>query len=103
MKRPNRQNTAKATCARLPVQSETSHPEPSAPLIRDAVVQAAIQAGEGDLVAYLRRQADKHPSAFLTLLGKVLPTQVTGIDGEVIKTRIIFEIVDPERRQTSEN
>ncbi len=69
--------------------------ELSAPLLRDAVVQAAIRAGDGDLVEYLRRQAEKHPSAFLTLLGKVLPMQLTGTDGELVKTRIAFEIVDP--------
>lgn len=69
--------------------------ETSVPLIRDAVVQAAIRAGGGDLTAYLARQAEKHPSAFLTLLGKVLAMQVTGIDGNVVKTRIVFEIVDP--------
>ncbi len=69
--------------------------ELSAPLLRDAVVQAAIRAGDGDLVEYLRRQAEKHPSAFLTLLGKVLPMQLTGTDGELVKTRIVFEIVDP--------
>ncbi len=70
---------------------------PHTPLIRDAIVQAAIEAGEGSMVAYLRQQAEKHPSAFLTLLGKVLPMQVTGVDGEVIKTRIEFSIVDPKR------
>lgn len=71
--------------------------KPGTPLIRDAIVQAAIEAGDGDMVAYLRQQAEKHPSAFLTLLGKVLPMQVTGVDGEVIKTRIEFSIVDPKR------
>lgn len=71
--------------------------KPDTPLIRDAIVQAAIDAGNGDMVNYLRQQAEKHPSAFLTLLGKVLPLQVTGVDGEVIKTRIEFSIVDPKQ------
>jgi hypothetical protein len=30
---------------------------------------------------YLARQANENPSAFMTLLGKVLPTQVTGHEG----------------------
>lgn len=77
------------------VQVPATAEELSAPLLRDAVVQAAIRAGDGDLVEYLRRQAVKHPSAFLTLLGKVLPMQLTGTDGELVKTRIVFEIVDP--------
>ncbi len=93
MRPPKHENAVQAP--RVHFESGSVGTEPSAPLIRDAVVQAAIQAGEGDMVAYLRRQADKHPSAFLTLLGKVLPMQVTGVDGEVIKTRIVFEIVDP--------
>ena len=67
------------------------------PLIRDAIVQAAMEAGEGSLVDYLSKQAIKHPSAFLTLLGKVLPMQLTGVDGQVIKTRIEFAIVDPKQ------
>ncbi|MCR9139470.1 MAG: hypothetical protein NXI27_25945 [Alphaproteobacteria bacterium] len=67
------------------------------PLIRDAIIQAAIEAGDGSLIDYLRRRAATHPSAFLTLLGKVLPLQVTGVDGDVIKTRIEFSIVDPKR------
>lgn len=77
-----------------PLQSPA---KPMTPLIRDAIVQAAIEAGDGDMVSYLKEQAKKHPSAFLTLLGKVLPMQVTGVDGEVIKTRIEFSIVDPKQ------
>lgn len=71
--------------------------KPRTPLIRDAIIQAAIEAGDGSLVDYLRQQAETHPSAFLTLLGKVLPLQVTGVDGDVVKTRIEFSIVDPKR------
>lgn len=34
---------------------------------------------------YLQRQADANPAAFMTLIGKVLPLQVTGAnDGPVI-------------------
>lgn len=77
------------------VQLPATAEELSAPLLRDAVVQAAIRAGDGDLIEFLRRQAVEHPSAFLTLLGKVLPMQLTGTDGELVKTRIVFEIVDP--------
>jgi len=32
-------------------------------------------------VKYLQRQADESPAAFLTLVGKVLPLQVTGEGG----------------------
>ena len=39
------------------------------------VIQALDQAGGVD---YLAAQAEKNPAAFMALLGKVLPMQVTG-------------------------
>ncbi|WP_423066158.1 hypothetical protein [Devosia sp. CN2-171] len=47
-------------------------------VLKDAILQAATEAGDGDLVAYLKRQAGENPVAFMTLLGKVLPLQVEG-------------------------
>jgi hypothetical protein len=42
-------------------------------------LEAAEQAGgEGGLVAYLVRQATINPTAFLALLGRVLPLQIAG-------------------------
>lgn len=46
-----------------------------------AILKAATDAGDGDLSAYLKKQATETPSAFLSLLGKVLPTQLTGDGG----------------------
>ena len=48
-------------------------------LLKDAILLAAEEAGgkEG-LVGYLRTQATMNPGPFMTLLGKVLPTQVVG-------------------------
>ena len=48
-------------------------------LLRDAIIQAAEEAGgkEG-IVGYLTQQAKKHPAAFLALIGRVLPLQVQG-------------------------
>ncbi len=66
------------------------------PIIRDAVIQAAIEAGEGDMVAYLKRQAETHPSAFLTLLGKVLPMQLTGGKGEPVNLEFSVRFVAGE-------
>ena len=37
--------------------------------------------GEGGGVAYLARQADENPAAFMALLGKVLPLQVASDGG----------------------
>ena len=45
--------------------------------VKDMVIQALDQAGGVD---YLAAQAEKNPAAFMALLGKVLPMQVTGGD-----------------------
>ncbi|KTS10264.1 hypothetical protein SB2_06870 [Methylobacterium radiotolerans] len=48
-------------------------------LLKDAILQAAEAAGgEAGLVGYLTIQATENPAGFMTLLGKVLPMQVTG-------------------------
>lgn len=51
-------------------------------LLKDAILEAAERAGgklgkEG-MVSYLEYQAGENPAAFMTLMGKVLPLQVTG-------------------------
>lgn len=51
-------------------------------LLKDALLQAATEAGGKDgLVGYLRTQAIKNPGPFMQQLGKVLPLQITGADG----------------------
>lgn len=50
-------------------------------LLKDAILKAAADAGNGDMAAYLADQAVKNPGPFMGLLGKVLPMQVTGEDG----------------------
>jgi hypothetical protein len=63
-------------------------------LIKDAIIKAAANAGDGDMAAYLTKQAKENPGPFMALLGKVLPMQVTGIDGGPVQiTRI--ELVAP--------
>lgn len=56
-------------------------------LLKDAILKAAENAGgkEG-MVGYLTTQAIVNPGPFMSLLGKVLPTQVTGEGGDPIKT-----------------
>lgn len=59
-------------------------PNKTTTALREAILQAAELAGDklpGDrdgLVKYLMAQAIANPQAFLSLLGKVLPTQVDG-------------------------
>ena len=53
-------------------------PNKTTALLRDAILKAVTDAGDGDLSAYLLQQANGNPTAFLALLGKVLPMQVGG-------------------------
>lgn len=47
--------------------------------VKDMILTALANVGG---VTYLERQAKESPTAFLTLVGKVLPLQVTGNDGK---------------------
>jgi hypothetical protein len=58
--------------------------------VRDMVLRALNKAGGTD---YLVRQAEANPGAFLTLVGKVLPTTLTGDANEPV--RHIFEWAKP--------
>lgn len=44
-----------------------------------AMILAALDTVGSD--KYLARQANKNPAAFLSLIGRLLPTQMTGKDG----------------------
>lgn len=50
-------------------------------LLKDAILKAVADAGDGDMAVYLRQQAIENPGPFMALLGKVLPMQVTGEGG----------------------
>lgn len=54
-------------------------------LLKDEILQAASDAHPGGRIGYLTEQAQENPTAFLTLLGKVLPHQVEGTseDGSI--------------------
>lgn len=47
-------------------------------LLKDAILKAATDAGDGDMAEYLKQQALANPGPFMSLLGKVLPMQVVG-------------------------
>ena len=69
-------------------------PNRTTALLKDAILQAAEQAGgEGGVVGYLTTQAAGNPGPFMALLGKVLPLQLQG-DAEnpllaIIERRIV--------------
>ena len=52
--------------------------------LREAVFEA-LKNQEGGAVGYLSRQAVEEPRAFMALLGKLLPTQITGEDGDPVR------------------
>jgi len=52
--------------------------------LKEAILEAAKRAGDGDMVSYLSVQARVNPGPFMSLLGKVLPMQVTGEDGGAV-------------------
>lgn len=62
--------------------------------LKRAILEAAEAAGgEGGTAGYLTRQADENPSAFMSLLGKVLPTTIAGDDENPIRHIIERRIV----------
>jgi hypothetical protein len=70
-------------------------PNKSTAAIKDMITQALDKAGGVD---YLVRQANENPGPFLTLVGKVLPMQVTGDpDNPIAIMRV--ELVAPEMKQ----
>ena len=67
-------------------------------LLKDAILMAATEAGGGDLVAYLTKQAKDNPGQFMALLGKALPLQLTGADGsEGLPSTIVIHVVEAVR------
>lgn len=61
-------------------------PNKTTALLKDAILKAADQAGGKDgLIGYLTVQAQSNPGPFMSLLGKVLPMQVTGEGSGPIK------------------
>ena len=56
--------------------------------LKEMILQALDHAGG---VKYLQAQATQTPTAFLALVGKVLPMQVTGKDGEAITVTVEWQ------------
>jgi hypothetical protein len=55
------------------------------------ILAALNKAGGED---YLLNQANENPSAFLTLVGKILPLQMTGTESEPIHLTVVNYAVD---------
>lgn len=72
-------------------------PNKTTALLKDAILKAATDAGNGDMAEYLKGQAILNPGPFMALLGKVLPMQMTGPDGEDgLPTAIQINVIRPQ-------
>lgn len=60
--------------------------------VKDMVLTALGNVGG---VKYLERQANENPTAFMTLVGKVIPLQVAGDPDNPIKSVVRIELVGP--------
>lgn len=63
--------------------------------LKEMILEALDAAHEDGGVAYLKDQAEKNPTAFLTLVGKVLPLQVASDPDNPLPPTII-QLVAPQ-------
>lgn len=64
-------------------------PNKTTALLKDAILQAAeLAGGEEGLIGYLKARATDEPAAFMSLLGKVLPMQITGAGGGPVELSV---------------
>lgn len=54
--------------------------------LKEMILEALSEIGGVD---YLIRQAEENPGPFMTLLGKILPTEVVGADGKSVVIEIV--------------
>lgn len=62
-------------------------PNKTTTAIKEMIIAALEEAHPDGGIGYLKEQAEKNPTAFLTLVGKVMPLQLTGADGGAIAFR----------------
>jgi hypothetical protein len=96
MTRPDRPKAPKVGLDRSKTGRAKGTPNKTTALLKDAILQAAEGAGgkEG-LIGYLKKQADKNPGPFMSLLGKVLPTQLTGPNDAPIQHHVDIAFIKP--------
>ena len=70
---------------------------------KDDILAAAEQAHHGGRIGYLVEQAQTNPTAFLTLLGKILPSEVNASVGAGDSlSELLLEIGHTKRTTCSE-
>ena len=78
---------------RGPGGSRKGIPNKNTAQLKEMILQALDDAGG---VAYLAQQAEEKPAAFLALIGKVLPMQITGPGDGPLNAKITVEYVRPK-------
>jgi hypothetical protein len=63
--------------------------------LKDMILTALDQAHEDGGVAYLKAQASANPTAFLSLVGRVLPLTIGGDPNAPVHHKIVREFVSP--------
>lgn len=96
MSKKNAPGSPKVGLDRSKTGRQKGTPNKTTALLKDAILRAAEAVGEdgegkAGLVGYLKRVAKEDVKAFSTLLGKVLPLQVTGADDGPLKVVIYAE------------
>ena len=61
--------------------------------LKDMILQALDEAHPEGSVAYLKEQAQSNPNAFMTLVGKVLPTTLAGDPANPLQAVTRVELV----------
>jgi len=59
--------------------------------IRKAVLEAFEKGGGPE---WLRKQMEENPVAFMNLLGKILPTQITGAGDGALEIQVVRKVID---------
>jgi hypothetical protein len=74
-------------------------PNKTTALLKDAILLAAQAAGGAKgIVGYLEAQAAENPGPFMTLLGKVLPTQIGGDPDNPVSHKHVVEVTFVEAK-----
>ena len=61
-------------------------PNKTTTVVKDMIIIALEESGG---VNYLKEQARKNPAAFMSLVGKVLPLQITGDAASPVEIRVV--------------
>lgn len=77
-------------------------PNKATAAIKDMIIGALHGAHPEGGMAYLIEQADKNPTAFMGLVGKVLPLQIAGDADNPLKLVTVVELIAPGLHESAD-